>query len=97
MFAVDVGSVSFEGKENIQGFDSSAWGERGFCGRCGSHLFYRLKDGDHYFLSMGAFDDPAPFKVAGEIYVEAKPAGYNLAGDHPRLTGEEFLASLEKR
>ena len=26
--------------------------------------------------------------------VDEKPAGYALAGDHPRLTGEEFMAQV---
>ena len=93
--AVSVGSVSFQGEEHITRFESSAWAERGFCARCGSNLFYRLKENDHYVLWMGSFDDQAAFRLAGEIFIEDKPAAYDIAGDHPRLTGEEFLASLQ--
>jgi hypothetical protein len=89
------GRVRFEGAGHIGRYDSSEWAERGFCTRCGSHLFYRLKARDHYYLWLGAFDDPSPFRLAGEIYVDEKPAGYAFAGDHPRLTGAQFLASLE--
>jgi hypothetical protein len=46
---------------------------------------------------MGTFDDQAPFNFKGEIYIDEKPLVYDLAGDHPRLTGEEFMASLEQR
>jgi hypothetical protein len=46
-------------------------------------------------VSMGAFDDQSVFQLAGEIYVDAKPPGYAFAGDHPRQTGEEFLASMQ--
>jgi hypothetical protein len=45
---------------------------------------------------MGTFDDQTPFKLAGEIYIDEKPLVYDLAGDHPRMTGEEFMASLQK-
>ncbi|WP_282100132.1 GFA family protein [Thauera aromatica] len=31
--------------------------DRGFCRKCGSHLFYRLKKGPHYVLAVGLFDD----------------------------------------
>jgi len=55
--AVSVGSVRFEGGDNIQRYESSAWAERGFCTKCGSNLFFRLKEADHYLISMGAFDD----------------------------------------
>ncbi len=94
LFATRVGAVSFDGEEHIVRYDSSHWAERGFCGRCGTSLFYRLKDADDYVLCTGSFDDQTVFRVAGEIYIDEKPAGYDLAGDHPRLTGEQFLASL---
>ena len=94
--AVSVGNVTFEGEENISRFDSSDWAERGFCSRCGANLFYRLKAADHYVLWMGTFDDLAPFKLTGEIYIDEKPEVYNFAGDHPRLTGEQFIASLQQ-
>ncbi len=94
-FAASVGKVEFTGEENIARFDSSAWAERGFCKTCGTNLFYRLKETDHYIMCMGTFDDQAQFKLAGEIYIDEKPASYEFAGDHPRLTGEEFMASLQ--
>ncbi|HBQ97472.1 MULTISPECIES: GFA family protein [unclassified Roseofilum] len=93
-FAVSVGQVTFEGEENISRFDSSEWAERGFCSRCGTHLFYRLKEADQYMLWMGTFDDSTQFKLAGEIFIDQKPHFYDLAGDHPRLTGEEFMDSI---
>ena len=93
--SASVASVRFEGSEHIARYDSSAWAERGFCTRCGTHLFYRLKARDHYIMCLGAFEDQAPFAVTGEIYIDEKPASYALAGDHPRLTGAEFMASLD--
>jgi hypothetical protein len=95
-FAAAVGSVSFQGEQNLSRFDSSEWADRGFCAHCGSNLFYHLKQPDRYILWLGAFDDPAPFVLAGEIYIDEKPPGYALAGDHARLTGAEFLASTEQ-
>ena len=95
-FVVSVGKVKFDDENHITRFDSSAWAERGFCSRCGTNLFYRLKEADHYVLSMGTFDDQALFNLAGEIFIDEKPATYELAGDHPRLTGEEFMASLQQ-
>ena len=95
MLACSVGSVRFTGDAHIRRYDSSAWAERGFCEVCGSNLFYRLKEGDRYILCVGAFDDESVFELVGEIYVDEKPPGYAFAGDHPRQTGEEFLASLK--
>lgn len=95
-FAATVGKVTFDDEAHITRYDSSAWAERGFCNRCGTNLFYRLKEPDRYVLWMGTFDDPAPFDVVGEIFIDEKPAAYELAGDHPRLTGAEFMAVLKQ-
>lgn len=94
IMAASVGRVDFRGAEHIRRYDSSEWAERGFCQECGANLFYRLKQADKYVLWVGAFDDQAPFRLTGEIYVDDKPPGYAFAGDHPRLTGAEFLASI---
>ena len=95
-FAVSVGQVSFKGEQNITRFNSSEWAERGFCNRCGTNLFYHLKEADLYMLWMGTFDDLMPFKLKSEIYIDKKPPLYDLVGNHPRLTGEEFMASLKE-
>lgn len=95
LLATSVSHVTFRGAEHIVRYDSSEWGARGFCGRCGSNLFYHLKPADQYMMSMGAFDDQAGFELAGEIYVDVKPPGYVFAGDHQRQTGAEFLASIQ--
>ncbi|MGB5344859.1 MAG: GFA family protein [Woeseia sp.] len=95
-FAVNVAAVTFDGEQHIARYPSSAWAERGFCKRCGSNLFYRLLEADHYLLWMGTFDDQSAFKLSGEIYIDEKPPAYELAGDHPRMTGAEFMASLQQ-
>jgi len=57
-------------------------------------LFYCLKESGTYIITTGAFDDVEQFDMAGEIFIDEKPGGYDFAGDHPRLTGAEFLASM---
>ena len=94
LFATQAHQVSFSGDEHIKLYASSDWAERAFCGRCGSGLFYRLKETGDLMVSAGLFDDQSLFTVASEIFVDGQPPGYALVGDHPRLTGEQFLASL---
>ncbi len=91
-----VASLAFQGAEHIGRYGSSGWAERDSCARCGSHLFHWLGEPDQYTLWMGAFGYPAPFAMAGEIFIEEKPAGYALAGDHRRLTGGAFLRSMQQ-
>ena len=93
-FAARTKSVTFQGSEHIGRFDSSEWGERGFCTKCGTNLFWHLKPKDAYAMSVGTFDDQSPFQLAMEIFIDRKPEGYSFAGEHPRLTEAETFAKL---
>ena len=94
MLAASVGQIEFSGAAHIKRYASSEWAERGFCSECGTNLFYRLLEQDLYIMCTGCFDDPEQFNLSGEIFVDEKPSSYDFAGDHPRLTGAEFLASM---
>src|SRR4051812_740749 len=47
----------FAGEEFVGRYSHSEIAERGFCKNCGSHLFFRLKKTDHYFVLAGLFGD----------------------------------------
>lgn len=96
MFAVESAqSVSFTGSEEIAIFSSSDWAERGFCQQCGTHLFYRLKQNDHYALPVGLLDSSDTWIITEQIFIEQKPAYYSLAEKTKLLTGEEVFAQYE--
>ena len=95
MQAAAVGELQFtSGQDAVKSYASSEWAERGFCGECGTTLFYKLSEPGMFMLATGSFDNPELFALGGEIYVDEKPSGCNFAGDHPRLTGAEFMASM---
>ena len=96
MLAAAVGSIEFTGETNVKRYASSMWAERGFCGECGSSLFYHLKEAGRYIMATGMFVDQDQFNLEGEIYIDEKPSSYDFAGDHPRMTGEEFMASMNE-
>ncbi len=77
--------------EHLIVFDSSEWAERGFCRVCGTNIFYHVKETTEYDINTGTFDDASSFKMIGEIFVDQKPATYEFAGDHLRLTGAEAI------
>ena len=85
--------VTFEG-DQLSIYDSSEWAARGFCKACGSTLFYLLKPTQAHFMSVGAFDDQAPFRLVREIFIDRKPAGHAFAGDHERWTEAETFERL---
>lgn len=94
LFAFDNATeVHFDGESNIGVFSSSDWAERGFCSRCGTHLFYRLKNGNHYSLPVGLLDD-APWEFTDQIFVDEKPAFYDFANQTKNLTGAEVFAQF---
>lgn len=92
------GGVTITRDDGLAWYDSSDWAKRGFCKNCGSSLFYRLKeDPDFWAIAAGALSLPAGMSLGKEIFVEEKPDYYAMAGDHPRLTGAEFMASLQAK
>jgi len=91
---VGVGSIALEGEANLGVYKSSDWAERCFCSKCGTNLMYRMPETGMTVVWAGAFDDESGLSLTGEIYVDEKPASYSFAGDHPRQTGAEFMASL---
>ncbi len=95
LLAASVGGVSFSGEENITRYRSSEWAERGFCNRCGTNLYYWLESADHYVISTGVFKDADQFHLSGEIFIDEKPSTYSFTGDHPRLTGEQFMQAMQ--
>ena len=84
--------ISFEGEENIGVYQSSEWAERGFCKNCGSHLFYRLKENNHYYIPVGIFDNDESLVFDLQVFIEEKPAYYSFANKTKNMTGAELFA-----
>lgn len=93
LFAVECRQgVRFEGQESISIFTSSEWAERGFCNRCGSHLFYRLKETGEYALPPGLFNDTSSLNFDYQVFIDEKPAFYDFANETKNMTGAEVFA-----
>jgi len=89
---VDCGAdVTFEGEENITVYDSSDWAERGFCKKCGSHLFYRLKQANAYQMLVGQFIAQENFQFDLQVYIDRKPAFYDFANKTREMTEAEVI------
>ena len=83
--------VTFEGEENITVYNSSDWAERGFCKKCGSHLFYRLKDANEHQLPVGLFDYQKDFHFDLQVFTDRKPAFYSFANETKEMTEAEVI------
>ena len=88
-------AMHIDGAQSVVTYASSDRATRSFCGRCGAGLWFRMRDDDaDYIISAGTLDDLTGLDITREIYVDTKPAAYALAGQHERLTGPEFEATL---
>lgn len=75
-------------------YESSDWAERGFCSRCGTHLFYRLKADGSCAVPVGVLDDDSGWQLDLQIFIEEKPAYYCFGNQTRMLTGEEAFQAL---
>lgn len=86
--------VEISGDE-LRTYASSDWAERGFCGRCGTSLFFRTLDGEYFALSATVVDGLGDTALTREIFIDSKPGWYALAGNADKMTGAEFLAQFD--
>lgn len=85
-------SVRFEDEQNITVYSSSEWGERGFCSKCGSNLFYRIKESGSTGVAAGLIDDLSGFSMIAQVCVDDKPDYYSFAQKTKEFTCEEMFA-----
>ncbi|WP_138934854.1 GFA family protein [Roseovarius arcticus] len=102
LMAVEVPAedLKIQAGDTVKVYPSSEWGERSFCSDCGSSLWFRLiapgpKHGT-YYLSMGTLDDTSGITMTHEIFSDQRPEGYAMAGDHTRMTSDEFFAMMQE-
>lgn len=84
-------SASFTGEESITTYRSSDWAERGFCSKCGTHLFYHLKPTDEYIVPLGLFPPDNGFEFKAQIFIDQKPDCYEFANRTENLTEREVF------
>jgi hypothetical protein len=83
-----------DGEKDLGVYKSSDYGERCFCKKCGTTLFWRMQGGGMTVVAAQAFDDPSQFKLTSEIFIDEKPANYAFANDTKKMTGAEFVAAF---
>ena len=86
--------VTISGEQYVTVFESSQWAERAFCSRCGSHLFYRLKDTMNHMVPVGLFEDQDGLRFAKQVFVDERPDYYAFSNETNNLTGKQCLAAF---
>lgn len=96
MMGVDCGdSLKMSDESSVVRYESSEWAERGFCNKCGTHLFYYLKPANQYHVPAGLLQTDEEYSLTHQIFIEEKPKYYDFANETKNMTGEELFAHFE--
>lgn len=77
-------ALTIEGEDALRWYRSSGQIRRGFCGTCGSSLFWDPTHRDWTAVAMGAFDGPTGTRLAKHIFVAEQGDYYEITDDLPR-------------
>lgn len=91
LFAVPCGAdVEFDSMYRVTVYDSSEWASRGFCGSCGTHLFYRFKSTGAYNMSLGLFPELKDAVMHVQYYSDQRPGFYCFENKARELTSSDI-------
>jgi hypothetical protein len=69
----------------LRWYASSDSAKRGFCGNCGSSLFYQVNDADHIGIAAGCIDEPTGLTGGKHIFTDSKGDYYDIADGLPQV------------
>jgi hypothetical protein len=69
--------------DTLKWYRASDFASRGFCGTCGSVMFWKHDDADSISISAGSIDGPTGLSLDGHIYCA-------YAGDYYEITGGSY-------
>jgi hypothetical protein len=85
--SVSAEALELTGAEHVSWYAASAFAKRGFCGTCGSALFWKPNDEARYAILAGAFDDPSCLVAGYHICTEGRAQFYAIADGLPQYPG----------
>ena len=82
-------NLRIAGEEQVRWFQSSEQVQRGFCGTCGSTLFWKPTIAGYQWTSvaLGCLDDELGLKIAKHIFVADKGSYYEIDDGAPQSAG----------
>lgn len=79
---------------SLKWYRSSDWARRGFCGDCGSALFWD-DGGEEISINVGSLDQPTGLAVTSHIYVDDKGDYYEIGDALPKFAGYDTPLASE--
>ncbi len=89
-FAADKSAVRIERELSLAWYVSSRAARRGFCGTCGSGLFWEPLERGHLCISAGSLDDDRGLTASRHVFVADKGAYYEPCDGLPRDAGSMY-------
>ncbi|MEH6446146.1 MAG: GFA family protein [Oceanospirillaceae bacterium] len=84
--------LTFLCADSLKWYQSSSAAKRGFCGICGSNLFWKPLNNDSISIFAGTLDQPTGLSIVEHVYVQDKGDYYLLNDDLPKH--DDFDGSL---
>ena len=85
--AVDKADLTIADDTALRWFAASEFAQRGFCGTCGSVLFWKAHSAGHVAILAGSLDDPSGLNATSHICTEGRPQFYALCDGLPQYPG----------
>jgi hypothetical protein len=70
-------------QDTLKWFSVKPGARRGFCGACGSNLFFESVNGERISISAGSLDRPQGLKIAAHIYAAEAGDYYQIEAGVP--------------
>ena len=80
--------LDLEGEAHVTWFAASDHARRGFCGSCGTLLFWKPNDEPRYAILAGAFDRPDCLHPGHHICTAGRPQFYAISDGLPQYPGD---------
>jgi hypothetical protein len=80
--------LRLQSAQTLRWYRSSASARRGFCGTCGSQLFWEPAHGGHISVWAGTLEQPTGLTAAGHIFVADKGDYYEITDGLPQWPGD---------
>ncbi len=78
------GDLVLTESEGLRWYRSSATARRGFCGICGSSLFWEPASGERLSIAAGTLDPPTGLETVARVFVGDSGDYYTIGDDLPR-------------
>ncbi len=94
--AVEKSDLALSGQDRLTWFTSSPGYRRGFCGACGSLLFWENTASDLISVMAGSLDGVTGLTTSEHIYVAEKGDYYQIADGLPQFGGDSSTATVQR-